>query len=117
MQLNSGKKMKNKTVTWNEIEFPAKVDIIDVFGTHRDGKINISSTDICGANTVRVNGILYKEVIGDIKFFMLDFFVYSYAEDCTIIFTDYGKVIEGMRFFCDGKSEQPVDYYSLESKE
>lgn len=110
--------MKSKAVTWNGIEFPAKVDIIDVFGTHRDGMITIANSDICGANTARdSNGVLHKEVIGTIKFFMLDLFIYSYTEDCTVIFTDYGKVIEGISFFYNGKSEQPVDYYSLENKE
>ena len=109
--------MKNKTATWNGIEFPAKVDIVDCFGTHRDGMINIANSDICGENTFRdSNGVLHKEVIGAIKFFMLDWFTYSYAEDCAIIFTDYEKVIHGIRFLYNGKSEQPVDYYSLENK-
>lgn len=109
--------MKSETVTWNGIEFPAKVDIIDFFGTHRDGMINIVDSDICGANTARdSNGVLHKEVIGAIKFFMLDHFVYRYSQNCTVIFTDYDKVIEGISFLYNGMSEQPIDYYSLENK-
>ena len=108
--------MKSETVTWNEIKFPAKVDIIDFFGTHRDGMINIVDSDICGANTARdSNGVLHKEVIGVIKFFMLDHFVYRYSQNCTVIFTDYDKVIKEIKFFYNGMSEQPIDYYSLEN--
>ena len=105
-----------KKLNWNGIEFPAKVDIIDYFGTHRDGMINIANSDICGENTCRdSNGVLHKDIIGAIKFFMIDHFAYSYAQDCTIIFKDHKKVIEGIRFFSNGMSEQPIDYYSFEN--